>query len=553
MNRKTRALTFWPLAAAGLGLYLWAALAAPVVWNSDSALDLKWAKTSPLHASDAGQPHPAKPGYLLFLAAALRVFPALGENRSVVVVQSVLLWLSIVLTAWHLARRRGILTGLVLLILLLAFLRLRDASSAILSDASAAALLLPIVALCLDPPRTRIAFGVLGIASALLFWIRPNVGFVAMLLTGVLLWRPEARRGLAILLVCLAVLMVPAWILTRSKPGGDSLRGLGAPVLMGSAYYYWMPSLGGLPLPEEDSRSRLRKAAANWRSFLSPADVDMRRELTWRLLHGLLGADFYDARWSPTYRRVDTLAREASPFLVLAAIAVLAASAAGGRGVVRREKVAGLLLIGLLLGHDLLFGSHPRYILPFLPVVFIFCVCQAVAWRTEPLRPIAIGTALFAALLVLAAHNRGILDWEWGLIERPNVRIRQTIARRTLPASIPATLHVRVAPMVLPTGAHLEIRGPGDELLFTSREEASRQNPVLSVSLPESLLRSNRTSDVTLTLVSVGDYDSVHFLVFPVVPRPWSAEASREGSPELSPGTGIARGSLDWWAHSGVE
>jgi hypothetical protein len=549
VSRKT--LPFALLAAAGLALYLWAALAAPVVWNSDSALDLKWAKTSPLHASDAGQPHPAKPGYLLFLAAALRLLPSLPETRSVVVVQSILLWLSIVCSSWRLARRRGALAGLALLALLLGFLRLRDASSAILSDAAAATLLLPIVALCLDPPRTRIAFGVLGIASALLFWIRPNVGFAAILLSGVLLWRPEARRGLAILLVCLAVLMVPAWISTRPKSGGDSLRGLGAPVLMGSARYYWMPWLGGLPLPEEDSRSRLRKAAANWRSLLSPADVDTRRELTWRLLHGLLGTDLYDARWSPMYRRADTLTREGSPFLVLAAIGVLVASAVGGSGVLRREKIAGLLLLALLLGHDLLFGSHPRYILPFLPVVFLFSVSQAAAWRESPARPGAIAAVLFAALVALSARNRGILDWEWGLIERPGVRIRQTIPRRALPASTPVTLHVRVAPLVLPTAAYLEIRGESDELLFTSRD-APPENPFVSVALPESILRANRTREVTLTFVSAGDYDSAHFLLFPVIPPPWSARATRAGSPELSPATGIARGALDWWAHVGT-
>lgn len=548
MSRKR--LPFGLLAAAGLGLYLWTALAAPVVWNSDSALDLKWAKASPLHASDPGQPHPAKPGYLLFLAAALRAFPWLSENRSVVVVQSILLWLSIVWTSWRLARRRGALAGLALLALLLGFLRLRDASSAILSDAAAAALLLPIVALCLDPPRTRVAFGVLGVASALLFWIRPNVGFAAILLASVLLWRAEARRGLATVLVCLAILMVPAWILTRPKPGGDSLRGLGAPVLMGSARYYWMPWLGGLPLPEEDSPSRLRKAAANWRSFLSSGGVDTRRELAWRLLHGLLGAELYDARWSPEYRRADTVAREAAPFLVLAAIGVLAASAVGG-GAVRREGFAGLLLVALLLGHDILFGSHPRYILPFLPVVFLFSVSQAVAWR-EPARRGAIAAVLFAALVALSARYRGILDWEWGLIERPGVRIRQTIPRRALPASAPVTLHVRVAPLVLPTAAYLEIRGESDELLFTSGD-ARPENPFVSVVLPESILRSNRTREVTLTLVSAGAYDSAHFLLFPVVPPPWTPEASREASPELSPASGIARGALDWWAHSGAE
>ena len=548
MNRKT--LVFGLVAFAGLGIYLWAALAAPIVVNSDSALDLKWAKTSPLHAPEVGELHPAKPGYLLFLAAALRALPALTENRSVVVIKSLLMWLSVSGTSWHLVRRRGGLTGLALLSVLLAFLRLRDASSAIMSDVAATALFLPLVALCLDPPKTKAAFVLLGIGFTFLFWIRPNVGFAAVLLGAILLWRSAARRELALVLLSFVVSMAPVWILTRAKPGEDSLRGLGAPVLMGSARYYWVPSLGRLP--EEDSRERLRRAAENWKTFLSRGGFDTRRELAWRLLRGLLGAEFYDARWSPIYRRGDTLAREASPFLVLAAICVLVASTvAGGGRLSLPEKIAGILLIALLLGHDLLFGSHPRYLLPFLPVLFLLAVSQASAWRPRAARPAIIAGVLFAALVAFVAHNRGLADWEWGLIERAGVRIDQTIPRDALPQETPATLHVRITPLVLPTNAHLEFRGPGGELLFTTRNEMSREMPYVSVSLPASLLRSNRAGDVALTLYSVGDYDSIHCLLFPIIPPPWSAEASRAGSPELSPATGIAHGALDWWAHSG--
>jgi hypothetical protein len=236
---------------------------------------------------------------------------------------------------------------------------------------------------------------------------------------------------------------------------------------------------------------------------------------------------------------------------VAAAIGVLLATAfSGARGASSREWPAGLLLVALLVGHDLLFGSHPRYILPFLPVLLLFSVAEAATWRRPLGGPLAIAGLVFAASVALAACNRGILDWEWGLIERPGVRIRQTIPRGALPASAPATLHVRVAPLVLPTGAGLEIRGEEGELLFSSRD-GSPESPSVSVSLPEPILRANRGRDVTLTLVSVGDYDQVHFLVFPVVPPPWPPEAVREGDAELSPGTGIGRGSLDWWAHPG--
>jgi hypothetical protein len=545
---RRKALLFGFLAAAGLGLYVWAALSAPVVWNSDSALDLKWAKTSPLRAAAAGQPHPAKPGYLLFLAAAVHAFPSLGEQRSVVVAQSLLVWLSIVATAAHVFRRRGGFAGLALLALLLAFLRLRDSTSAVLSDAAAAALFLPIAVFCLDPPRARAAFAALGIAATLLFWVRPNVGFAAFVLGAILLWRTEARRGAAILVLSLALPMVSVWLLTRPDSQTGRLLGLDAPVLMGSAPYYWMPAIGGFS--GGASTDRLQRAAQNWKRFLSRADFDTRRELGWRTAHGLLGGELYDGRWSPTYRRFDALSREASPFLVLAAIGVFAAAFAV-RALPIREKAAGLLLIALLVGHDLLFGSHPRYLLPFIPVLFLLSVAQLSAWRADLSRAAAVAAGVFAALLAWVAHCPGVTDWEWGLIERSGVEIRQTIPRHALPSQGPATLHVRVAPLVMPSNAHVEIFGPGDELLFTSRQDPARENPFVSLPLPESLLRANRAGDVTLNVRSVGDYDPVHFLIFPLVPPPWSAPASRQGSAELSPETGIASGSLDWWAHAG--
>jgi hypothetical protein len=112
---------------------------------------------------------------------------------------------------------------------------------------------------------------------------------------------------------------------------------------------------------------------------------------------------------------------------------------------------------------------------------------------------------------------------------------------------------VRIAPLVLPTGAGLEIRSESGERLFASSEsDDDSADPFLSVLLPEAILGANRQRDVTLTLVSVGAYDAAHFLLFPVIPPPWSAQSTRVGSASLSPETGIDRGALDWWAHPGL-
>src|SRR5262249_33847318 len=114
------------LGALVLALYLWTALQAPVVLWSDSRTDLAWAKEGlgtfkPIPPPAPGKPidHLPKPGYLLFLRGAMLAFPSLGEERSVIVVQSALLALSILGTALFLARRRGFATGAVAMLVCL--------------------------------------------------------------------------------------------------------------------------------------------------------------------------------------------------------------------------------------------------------------------------------------------------------------------------------------------------------------------------------------------------------------------------------------------------
>jgi hypothetical protein len=548
-NNTAARLVFIGVAAAGLALFLWGALAAPVVVNSDTALDLQWARSGPLRASVPGIPHPPKPGYLLFLAAATRAFPGLGETRSVVVVQSVLLWVAIVFAAVRLSRRCGLRAGLALLVLLLFFARLRDSSNAVLSDCLAAALALGLVALCLEPPHSGSALAGLGAGLAILFWVRPNVGAIIVLVGAVLLAGAPGRRHWKLVALAFAAVMLPAWVLTRPAPGGDPLRGLGAPILMGSAPYYWLPGPGNWS--DGNSRDQLRQAAANWRALASQPEPDRRRELLWRALHGVFGVELYDARWSPAYRAWDGFSRRAAPFLLAAAVSVLLAGSIFAPGLTPAERLAAPLLLAMLVAHDLVFGSHPRYILAFLGVLLLLATAHAVALgssRRGGLAALAIGLGLF----LLLRRNRGIVDWEWGLVEASGVRIDQTISARSLPAAGPATIHIRIAPPLLPTHAGLELLGPGGEVLYASGANAGSREPFLTAALPQALLDANRRGPVTLTVSSSGSYDDTHFLLFPVVPPPWGSPARRNGSAELSPGTGVRAGSLDWWAHAGA-
>jgi hypothetical protein len=205
----------------------------------------------------------------------------------------------------------------------------------------------------------------------------------------------------------------------------------------------------------------------------------------------------------------------------------------------------------MLVAHDLVFGSHPRYILAFLGVLLLLAVSQAGALgpsRRGGLAALAVGVGL----LVLLGRNRGIVDWEWGLVEASGVRIEQTIPVRSLPAAAPATIHVRIAPHLLPTHARCELLGPDGEVLHAGGPEAGSREPYLTAALPQALLDANRRGPVTLTIAATGSYDDTHYVLFPVIPRPWGAPARREGSAALSPGTGVATGSLDWWAHAGA-
>lgn len=559
MTRTSGWLLLFAVASLGLALFLWPALEAPVVLWSDSEADLAWSRAGvgvfrpvPLPAEGA-LGHQPKPGYLLFLRAAMRVFPGLGETRSVVVVQSLLLWGAITAASIWICLRASMGQGVAFAILAFSFLRLRDASSAVMPEALATALLIVLAAALAAPPRRPLAFAFLGLAAAVLFYVRPNCGAAAALMgiAGLL----AARRGRALLFLAggFAAVVAAFSLAARPVPPGDPYRGLGYQVLEASSEYYWTPSLGKWPAgttPRETAIAEVERARENWRRTLAGWTADARREVLWRGLHGLFGTEFYDARWSDSYGSLSTASRLFSPFLLLAAITALLVAPPFREG--NPARVMGWLLLAIIAGQNVLLGSNPRFVLPFLPALILLAIAAtgasmlAGAWRRLT------AAALFGVLAVLLSLERHVLDWQWGQIEAAGVRLEQRIPRGSLPSRGPATLHVRIAPPLPASGAGLEIFGPGQQRIYSSSEDRARARPLITVPIPDWLLAANREAPVELSLVSTGNYGPRDYLLFPVIPPPWSARARREGSPALSPVTGIADGALDWWAHRGA-
>ncbi len=552
--RPLRVLLYVALASFGLAVYLVPAIVAPVVSWSDSALDLDWARRGEGIVTPVVSPHhPPKPGYILFLRGVLAAGPAANAERRIVVLQSLLLWLGIATASWILGRRLGARYGVLLYVSLVLTLRLRDCASTIMSEAVTAALLLPLAALLLDPPARMRTSALFGAAGAVLFLVRPNAGAAILLLGTLSVVGGERRHGRLKLTLSLlfgfAIVWAPFWYLTRVP--GDPFRGMAPAFVSGSLDYSWTPPH---PPPEPPPFEQVRTALANWQTTFTERSSDRSRQLVWRALHGVLGTDYYDARWSDAYRGATTVSRILAPLATLGALAVLLVVPLRGRA--RLAKLLGLTLLFFLVAQSLVLGGLPRLALPFLPALLLYGIA-GLSGLHGGRRGVAAAAGAFVLLVAFVAWQRQVLDWEWGRIEAAGVRLRLVIPRGRLPVPLPergpATLHVRIAPLMLPTGAGLEIRSESGARLFASSEDDyDPDDPFLSVLLPEAILGANRQRDVTLTLVAVGTYDATHFLLFPVIPPPWSAESTRVGSASLSPETGIDRGALDWWAHPGL-
>ena len=541
------------LGAFGLLLYLWPAFAAPVVLWSDSVRDLDWAR----RGVGISQPvpsdiHLAKPGYLLFLRGAMALVPPLGEARSVVLTQSLLLWISIAATAVYIGYRRGAGVGVGLYVLLILFTRLRDASSAVMTESLTAALLLPFAAFVLFPPRpNRYGLVFAGIAAALIFAVRPNAGAIALALA--ILSALPRFRSLGLLLGAFVGVVAIMWVATRRSAGEDPWRGIGHPLFAASAEYYWLPSLGEWPEAASEKvrgRRAIRGARENWQRFFSRRGGDTAREFAWRALHGLFGTEFYDARWSEPYRRLDTGSRLLAPFLLFAAIAILAVLPFP-KPDSTVNAAAPLFLTGLV-AQNVVLGSHPRYVLPFLPVLLLLACVGAASFRGTGARKRLACLVLFVGLVAAAAWRPFLLDWEWGQVESAGVVLSQGIPRGSLPRRAPATFHARIAP-VSPTSAHLDVYGPGSRPLYRSEEDPARHRPLITFTLPQAVLDANRSAAIELRFVSRGGYGPTDSLLFPVIPPPWRSDTRRERSDSLSPATGVEAGSLDWWTHEGED
>ncbi len=537
------------LGVAGLALYLWPALTAPVVLWSDSEIDLAWARAGQGIVTPAGTPgHAAKPGYLLFLRVALALGG--GTPRGVVVFQSILVVGAIMVASFLVGRRYGLGFGTAFYALELFFLRTRDAASSVMSESLSAAIFLLVVVALLEPPRRRSALAALGLAVGFLFLVRPNVGAAAGLLAAArLAAERETWRGLAVFDATAAALVLPIWLATAGGSAAGT-RGLAFQVLEASVDDLWTPELGRIfreGAPNDIARKWQREALSRWRATIARGGPDATRQIVWRLTHGLLGTEFYDATWSPAYRAFSTISRLAAPFLVLAAAGFLVALP--WRGETGKLKTLGILLLALLLIQNLVIGSLPRYVLPMIPALLGLGLLAARALGRSSLPRLVLAAAMF--LLAVAALRRfpSGLGWEWGRLAEAGERIAFRVPRAALPRSGPAVLHLRVAPSLLPTLADASIVDASGLVLPKVPSGSEPIRAELAVALPEGLLRANLDSDLDFELVATGDYGPVHYMLFPVIPRPFKGQARRLPSGELSPTTGIAAGGLDWWAH----
>jgi hypothetical protein len=481
--------TLCVLAAAVLALYLWPALRAPALVNSDSVIDLAWARDGAGILTPAFAPnHPAKPGYLLFLRAIGAESP-----RRVVVVQSLLLWASITATALLVARRFGSGSGIGVYVALVVFLRLRDSASSVMSEALGAALLLPFAAVLLEPPKRRSVILLLGVWASGLFLVRPNLGAAAAALAAVAYALERRWRAILPLAGGFALLTLP--VLAATATPEDPTRGLRFARRVASADYGWVPGLGTAGGSAEDAR----------------------RALVWRAFHGVLGTEFYDARWSHLYRRWTTASRILAPFAVFASAAILLV--APWRGRARIAKALGITTLAVVVVQSYALGALPRYALPFLPIVFVFSILAvAELARASVARRIA-AAAVFFAFVAAGRLERETLDWEWGEIESSGARIDLEIPRGSLPERGPATLHVRVAPSTSPSRARIAVLAPSGGLLYDGRADPRPRRSFVTIPLSEAILAQNRGSATTLTLVAKGDYDAYHFMLFRSFPH----------------------------------
>ena len=533
--------------AAGSFLYLWPALRGPVVVWSDSRVDLALARErlgflgGAAYRDAGGWGHAVKPGYVFFLTVCTALFR--DPARASVVVQSVILLASIGGAALFASRRRGAGHGAAFFALAVAMLSFRDSASAVMSEALATAGFLAVAAWAALGRRVSVRSALAaGVAIAALFLVRPNEGGAAAVLAliGFRRMAPRRRAVAGALAAGFLALWAPVAIARRAHEREPARSGVSSAVLTGSLDYLWPPSVGkwpSAPTPAATAKEELRLAAVRWSALWPPSTPEVRRQWLWRAFHALLGTDYYDASWSGAYWRIDEAAKVARPFVVLLCVAWILC--AFRRPETRAFGALGAALLAMLVAQSLLVGSLPRYGLPFLAPLLLFAVLSGSRRFIAPL--------LTAAILAAAVSLRpGILDREWGKIEKGGVVVHQEIPRHGLDRRR-RELHVRIGSLTGLTSAELSVEDETGRTLFSSRSNPHPERPDIVVALPADLLERNRRGPVDLRFVAGGGFDETNFYAFPVVPRPWGAPARREGSGVLSPTSGVVSGGLDWW------
>ena len=179
------ALACLALVLFGSLLFIGALRADPGVAMARSDLEVlrQWIASGVLSDNSADPSHLTKAGYLLYLRAALPHAGAdAGENRRFLLLNAGWILLGVASAAIALARRFGPLSALLFLCGILACPTLRDCADSVTSEPVTIGLSLLVAAgLVLTPSGSLRPAILLGAAAALVALLRPNSGFVLLL------------------------------------------------------------------------------------------------------------------------------------------------------------------------------------------------------------------------------------------------------------------------------------------------------------------------------------------------------------------------------------
>ncbi len=511
-----------------------------------------WIATGLLTDHPTDFAHLTKPGFLLYLRAALpHAGEDRGENRRFLFLNAAWILLGLGSVSIALRRRCGPLSELFFLLIALGCVALRDCADYVLSEPLAIGLALVVAAgvIHTDQEGARWKFG-LGAAVCLVTLVRPNLG--ALLLLIVLLKElSRQRRGIGLaatlggFILCVGGLTVLGR-LTRIplNPFGGSSRVL----LWGTADYYWKPDIGDWPVggtSGESTHLQLAKTRARWNSFFRNWNANHRRSLEWRLGHGILSAEELPSRWnSAHYLAADRFARRWWWAIATILGGLSVAAAIGGRG---PWLCAPILVVMALIGQGLLFGTDPRLALPFLPLwaLVLAAVLPTVRWGR-----FAIGGGA-ATVLLLFLFVRSVPDvaaFDFALVQGPGRRIEQALPSEAFCKSARATVHFRLLqepPFVL----GLSVFANGRPALRRGTANPSPWPASFAVALGEPETAQALHEGLRLRIETEGAASSNEaFVYYPVVPPLFCDRSSVDGQDRIPSGFGgETAGGLPVW------